>query len=348
MGQSTKKKKIIALSCGTKNGNCETYIKAAAMGAEEFGVETEIIRAMELKVLPCRGCGGCSPKGQPFHTGKCILKDDVEWILQKTIVEDAALIMGVPCYHLRANGYFMCISDRMLPFFRRDPSVLNKTRVGAIIAVGGSGYDAWASLTLPTVNVFMQHTRILVDQMLVTNAGYKEWNLWMQQGNKTLTSHTHMARVEDLEWDRVLEMWPDQEEPLEFRKKALARAKELGRNVARAMDLPPEKVKYKGEEAGVVCPVCHCNTLVVPENLPYVYCPICAVRGVVIVDKDKMKVVWNKEDAKNPRFTPVHTDHHFSMSGKTLEKRMRDAPAIEELLKGYRSYGNIIKPPEKE
>ena len=39
-------KKIIALSCGRKNQFCETLIKAAAMGAEELGVETEIIRAM--------------------------------------------------------------------------------------------------------------------------------------------------------------------------------------------------------------------------------------------------------------------------------------------------------------
>ena len=350
MVQANKGKKIIGLSCGSKNGNCETYLKAAAMGAEEFGVETEIIRAMELKVLPCRGCGGCNPKDKPFditrvHTGKCVLKDDVEWILQKTMVEDAALIIGVPCYHIRANGYLMCINDRMLPFFRRDPSVLNKTRVGAIIAVGGSGYDAWASLTLPTVNIFLQHTRILVDQMLVTNSGYREWNLWLQQKNKTLTSHTHLARVEDLEWSKVLELWPGQEEPLNFKRKALERAKELGQNVARAMDLPPEEVKYIGEQSGVSCPVCHCSVMVVPENLPHVYCPVCAVRGVISIDNSNMKVVWNEHDAKNPRFSAVHIDHHFSKKGKIIEeKQLRDAKAIEELVKGFSSHGKLIRP----
>ncbi len=341
---ANKKKKIIGLSCGSKNGNCDTYLKAAAKGAQELGVETEIIRAMDLKVLPCRGCGGCSPKDQPSHTGKCVLKDDVDWILEKTLMEDAALILSVPCYHIRANGYFMCINDRMLPFFRRDKSILEKTRVGAIIAVGGSGYDAWASLTLPTVNIFLQHTRTLVDQMLVTNSGYKEWNLWLQQKNKTLTSHTHMARVEDMEWDKVPEIWPGQEEPLDFKKKALERAEELGRNVVRAMDMPLEDVKYMGEQSGVACPVCHCNTLVVPENLPHVWCPVCEVRGVITAKNGRMKVVWNEEDAKNPRFTAVHVDHHFSRTGKTFEKRNRDAKAIEELMKSYSSYGKIIKP----
>ena len=56
-------KRIIGLSCGSKGGNCETYIKITAKGAAEFGVETELIRAVDLKILPCRGCGGCSPRG---------------------------------------------------------------------------------------------------------------------------------------------------------------------------------------------------------------------------------------------------------------------------------------------
>ncbi len=38
---------------------------------------------------------------------------------------------------------------------------------------------------------------------------------------------------------------------------AIERAKELGRNVARAMNMPIEEVKYVGEEAGVSCPLCH-------------------------------------------------------------------------------------------
>ncbi|MBP1608187.1 MAG: hypothetical protein H6Q04_422 [Acidobacteria bacterium] len=71
---------------------------------------------------------------------------------------------------------------------------------------------------------------------------------------------------------------------------AIERAKQLGRNVAQAMNMPIEEVKYLGEEAGVDCPLCHCNVLLVPENLPYIYYPICAIRGTIVVDKDKMRV----------------------------------------------------------
>ena len=59
----------------------------------------------------------------------------------------------------------------------------------------------------------------------------------------------------------------------EFYRMAIERAKELGRNVARAMDRPIEEVKYLGEEAAVSCPLCHSNVLLVPEA-----CHILVVR----------------------------------------------------------------------
>ena len=47
------KKRIIGLSCGRVNGNSEPLLKEALMGAEEIGVQSEIVRAMELKVKHC-------------------------------------------------------------------------------------------------------------------------------------------------------------------------------------------------------------------------------------------------------------------------------------------------------
>ena len=49
-------KKIIGLSCGRKNSNCEHFLKAALMAAEEEGVESEIIRLMDFKLKPCDSC----------------------------------------------------------------------------------------------------------------------------------------------------------------------------------------------------------------------------------------------------------------------------------------------------
>ena len=57
-------KKIIGLSCGSEKGANETFIRAAALGAAEFGIETELIRAATLEVTPW--------EGNPH--------DDVNWI----------------------------------------------------------------------------------------------------------------------------------------------------------------------------------------------------------------------------------------------------------------------------
>lgn len=303
----TKKKKIIGLSCGRKNGNSEILLKEALMGAEELGVGSEIIRAMELRVKPCKGCEACSMTLSKGGEARCAIKDDdVPWILEKTLVEDCGLIVSFPTYHLRANGYFEIINERMLPTMFRNPWILKKTRVGAIIAVGGGEPD-WTPLSLTSANIFVQHTRKLVDQMQVNFVG-RPGAVLMEE-------------------------------------KYLERARELGRRVTRAIMMPIEEVKFVGDETDVSCPVCHCNVLKVPEKLPDVYCPVCWVKGVISIDGDKMKVTWNEEDAKYPRFSEHGVSTHLELI-KSLHKKFftEDQDIVKERLKKYASYGNIIKP----
>ena len=292
---SQGRKYIVALSCGSDHGNCEAFLRAAAIGAAEFGVETELIKASTLNVNVFEG----NPD------------DDVPWIHEKTLLEDCGLIIGVPCYHCRANALFYAINERMLSVTDSDKvrDVYKKNRVGAVIGVGGSGYDGWTSLMKPSIQIFMQHTRKIVDQMQVNFAGMREWNLWMQQG-QPLTSHTHLARFIDTPWDKVESMWGPQPSGVEFLKAAFERAKQLGRNVAQAMNAPIEQAKYLGEQAGVDCPLCHSNVLLIPEDLPYVGCPVCWIRGTIVVDKGKMKVEWNMKDVELPRFSYDGLNHH--------------------------------------
>jgi multimeric flavodoxin WrbA len=303
----TKTKKIIGLSCGRKNGNSEILLKEALMGAEELGVESEIIRAMELRVKPCTGCESCSIAMARGKEARCAIKDDdVPWILEKTVVEDCGLIVSGPLYHLRPNSYFEAIHERMLPTMFRHPEVLKKTRVGAIISVGG-GEPEWTPLGLTSMNIFVQHTRVLVDQMQVNYVG-RPGAVLMEE-------------------------------------KYLERARELGRNVARAMMMPIEQVKFVGDETEISCPVCHCNVLKVPEKLPYVFCPVCWVKGVITLDGDKMKVRWDEESAKYPRFSERGVSTHLELV-KNLQMKFytEDQEKVKERIKKYVSYGKIIKP----
>lgn len=303
----TKTKKIIGLSCGRKNGNSEILLKEALMGAEELGVESEIIRAMELRVKPCTGCESCSIAMSRGKEARCAIKDDdVPWILEKTLVEDCGLIVSGPVYHLRANSYFEIIHERMLPTMFRHPEVLKKTRVGAIISVGG-GEPEWTPLGLTSMNIFVQHSRILVDQMQVNYVG-RPGAVLMQE-------------------------------------KYLKQARELGRRTARAMMMPIEQVKFVGDETEVSCPVCHCNVLKVPEKLPNVFCPVCWVKGVITLDGDKMKVRWDEEDAKYPRFSERGVFTHLELI-KNLQTKFytEGLEKVKERVKKYVSYGKFIKP----
>ena len=69
---SQGKKYITALSCGSDGGYCETFLSAAAMGAAEFGVETELIKASTLDVNPL----------------EAYKNDDVPWIHERTTYAD--------------------------------------------------------------------------------------------------------------------------------------------------------------------------------------------------------------------------------------------------------------------
>jgi multimeric flavodoxin WrbA len=296
-------KKIIGMSCGKKNGNCESFLKAALMGAEELGIQSEIIRVMDYKILPCTGCWAC------HKVGKCIQKDDIEWILDKTVPGDTSLIISAPVYHIRVNGVLMCIAEKMNHLLSHRDTPQSK-RMGGIISVGGSGYDGWTSLGLTTVNLFLQHLCLLVDQVQINHCAQKE-----------------AALTPDNRW-------------------AIERCKQLGRNIAKAMSIPPEDVKFVGEDTAVSCPVCHCNIIYVEKDFPDIACPVCAVHGKVSYAKGKFSVNWNRQDIKHPRFSLESGVHHRAWLNNHHKDEFAqlDLPETKELIKKYEAYGNYMKP----
>jgi hypothetical protein len=124
----------------------------------------------------------------------------------------------------------------------------------------------------------------------------------------------------------------------------MERAKKLGRNVARAMSMPIEKVKYVGETYGVACPVCQSNVVVVPKDLPYIACPVCYVRGEATISNGKMKVKWNKADAKYPRFSQAAVQHHLEWLGRHYGQSYQRQGQLKDIAKSVESYGKIVAP----
>jgi len=238
---------------------------------------------------------------------KCAIKDDdVPWIHEKILVEEAGLIVAGPLYHLRPNAVFESIHERMLPVMFRHPEIVHKTRIGGIISVGG-GEPEWTPLGLQGFNIFMQHTRNVVDQMQVNFCG--------RPGTVTM------------------------------REEYIQRARKLGTNVAKAMLMPIEEVKYMGEESDVACPVCHVDILRVPGDGSEVYCPVCWVKGTASVNNGKLKVNWDPESLKMPRFSEkgieIHLDLIKELQGKWFG---HDMPIGKEKMKKYENWGKVVKP----
>jgi hypothetical protein len=231
----------------------------------------------------------------------------------------------------------------MLGLKGANPWMCKITRVGAVIGVGGSGYDGWACLTNPSTEIYMQHTRKIVDQVQFNFCGLKEWNLWMQQG-QPLRNTLHTARIGDVDHDVGRAMYGDQASFKEWYTMAIERAKQLGRNVAQAMDMPIEEVTYKGEASGVECPVCHGRIILVQESLPHVWCPIDGIRGIVVDKGGKMEVEWNMEDAKNPRFAFQGQEHHGYYLGEERKRRQKDQDTYDTLKQNtFAESGSSVK-----
>ncbi len=298
-------KKIIGLSCGRKNGNGESFLKAALMAVESEGIPTEIIRLHDLKIIPCNSCQGC------FKTQKCA-KDDSDWVLEKTLLggPDVGVIIAAPVYHVRPNALLFTIAEKTNHLFPKDPDLFLRRRVGAAISVGGSGYEGWTAYGLPSINLFLQHFTQLVDQIQINHCA--------DMGG---------ALTPDNQW-------------------AVDRCRKLGINMAKAIKLPPEKVKYVGEDSPLSCPVCHCNVMYFDKDYPNIMCATCEVHGKLSIVDGKYKVDWNEDDIKNPRFSKAREDSHLKWVSRHRDEELPQVamPETQAKLKEYAAWGKYIVP----
>jgi len=320
--------KLLGLTCGRKMGCSEILLKEALMGAEELGIDVEILRLLDLDVKPCRLCKTCL--WQQKGPEKCVIKDDAPFLWNK-VMECDGLIISAPVYTLTPPGYLKMIGDRALGpkgdvAFKLElkkeqgtdvrfgsPASIDerafKPRAGAFISVGGAPYPDWVSLGLPLLHTMTFSLQIaIVDQMQVLRVG----NIL---GAVVLYEET------------------------------IKRARQLGRNVAEGMGKPFDEVKYRGDKPGA-CPVCHTNLMLVGKTST-VECAICGIHGKIKVDGDKITVVFPEEEQKKSRLTIEGKRIHFY---EILDVAQELEPRLSEItpkLEKYKSYKSYIKPPSK-
>lgn len=315
--------KVLALSFGRVMKNCDILAKEALMGAEVLGAQVKFLNMMDKKITHCTGCGACDKVRESGGVSRCVIKDDFPMV-EENILEADCIIVVAPVYVLAVTGQYKNLCDRLGPSHDRsvmidennkrlsegksgaellDPRLFRDRYVG-FISVGGATTEHWTSLGLPSMHLLTFSMQMtVVDQYNAYGMG---------------------ARVHPV-FDATL----------------LKRVNSLGANIVNAYGKNRDEIVWHGEDG--ICPVCH-NKLLTINQTTTVECPICGMYGVLsIVDGDKIKVNFSKEQIEMSRLRLGGVaDHH-----RELQEIMRgvhsklatDGNKIGGLVSKYIGYG---------
>jgi multimeric flavodoxin WrbA len=322
--------KLLGLSAGRELANSEILLREALGAARETGVEVSLMRLHDLYIKPCTGCVKCTESLMQGGPGDCTIRGDDFKFFDEQLMECDGLIISAPVFILTPPGILKVLNDRLGPShdaaWREEARKIHeakgkgkgpdprsfKKRVAGFISVGGATTPHWASLALPLMNLFTFPSHIqVVDQMQMLGA-------------------TAFMNV-------VLEPEPHVE-----------RARRLGRHVAEAMLLPAEEVRWMGDEEGT-CPVCHSNLLTVTSRNP-VECPICGIAGTLMLEGDRIKVVFSEEEQARSRVTMAGKLEHWVEVRESLGMFF-SRPDIEEIgarVGAYAAQDIPVLAPERE
>ena len=120
--------KVIAFNGSPKAiGNTYVSINAVAEELKKEGIDVEIINVGNKNITGCKACGGCS------KTGKCVINDGVNEMIEK--MKDAdGIILGSPVYYAGLNGTMKAFLDRAFMLVGANGAFL-RHKVGVSVAV---------------------------------------------------------------------------------------------------------------------------------------------------------------------------------------------------------------------
>lgn len=279
--------RILGLSFGKKNANCDILCKEALYGAREAYPDAEIrfINTQRLTIDRCIGCGACSKALEKGKDNVCIVKDDFQMVEDEIRAADA-VIVAAPVYVLQPVGQFKNLVDRFS--CRHDVSainwVLDKRRAGEMpgdpdefpqerlrrrtvsyISVGGASTDHWTSMGTATLHLFGFPVMMQVVSNYNANSMGTVGNPYLDE---ELIGHMH----------------------------------EIGKRTAKAYEMAPKDVEYYNPKDMGTCPVCHQNLLTV-NGTTTVQCPICGIEGKISIDGDKLNVTFSEKEQARARGT---------------------------------------------
>ncbi|WP_028514697.1 flavodoxin family protein [Ruminococcus flavefaciens] len=284
--------KVMGVTAGRKDSNSEILLKEALLVCQEQGAEVSMINLRDFNLLDCNGCTSCTIGMSMGKNTGCSLKnaDDKDRIMQVFLDQDA-VIFSAPTYELMPSSLFLKFMHRNLAyetaFLTKIGAIQHRDRVGALMAVGGST-RSWQSMALECM------------QITTVTSSFKIVDMYMAT------------------------MVPAPAQVLLHEEK-LARAREIGANVMKALNTPPAERKWLGEPDYGWCPNCHSNCLCLGEEqwggLKYpIECAVCGAGGDLEKTSDgKWKFVIAANGLERDRTTEegrgVHCDEIADTQG---------------------------------
>ena len=107
-------KKVVVISTSLRAGsNSQVLAEQFAEGAKAAGNEVEFITLKDKEIKFCMGCLACQ------KIGKCVIKDDVNDIMDKVLEADV-VCWATPIYYYEMSGQMKTLIDRMNAMYPKD------------------------------------------------------------------------------------------------------------------------------------------------------------------------------------------------------------------------------------
>jgi multimeric flavodoxin WrbA len=308
--------KVLGISAGTKDGSNDSLVKEALMGAREAGAEIEFIRLFDLDIKHCTGCISCVMSLMTGRGGKCVLKDDFEWLLDKMLDADG-IILSSPIFEKGAAGITHNICDRFGPRTDRAHIVIS-TKIAE--ETGGALPDQ----------------RLLKDKVIsFMGIGGSDWSTRVECDHAMIAMSPMWTVVENIvfQWSKTIIVEDEK----------IAKANALGRNLAEAAkDI--ENAKYVG--APGVCPHCHSHEFYLSPDSTHAICCLCGIEGDVAVEDGKTVFKFGEEqfgkahNALSGKF--LHADDIKHNEGRLIE--VKKSEDYKNRVRKYRDFIQATKP----
>lgn len=308
--------KVLGISAGTKNGNNDAMCKEALMGAKEQGAEVNFIRLLDINLENCTGCIACVGSLMSGTGGKCIKKDDFEW-LKGQMFEADAIIFAVPIFEKGAAAIFRTLTDRFGP------------RMDRAMNVVGTKIAEEKGKTAPDQRIFKEK---VVSYMGI---GGSDWTTRIQCDFEILSLIPIWKTIDNevFQWSKGIIM----------EDAKVKRAHEIGVNLAKAA-ANMEAAEFMGDCG--ICPHCHSRNFYLANDSSRAICCLCGIEGEIKVEDNKVKFVFPEEQLKHAHNTMsgkfIHTDDIKENEDKLIQSKK--SPEYKERQEKYKNFIQPIMP----